>query len=78
MSSSNCCFLTCKQISQEAGQVVWESHFVKDFLQFAAMHTVEGSGTLREAEVGVFVAPPCFYNDPADAGSAPMGLTNQQ
>ena len=23
MSSSNCCFLTCIQISQEAGQVVW-------------------------------------------------------
>ena len=26
MSSSNCCFLTCIQISQEAGQVVWFSH----------------------------------------------------
>ena len=24
-SSSNCCFLTCIQISQEAGQVVWYS-----------------------------------------------------
>ena len=23
ISSSNCCFLTCIQISQEAGQVVW-------------------------------------------------------
>ena len=23
MSSSNCCFLTCIQVSQEAGQVVW-------------------------------------------------------
>ena len=26
MSSSNCCFLTCIQISQEADQVVWSSH----------------------------------------------------
>ena len=26
MSSSNCCFLNCKEISQEAGQVVWYSH----------------------------------------------------
>ena len=26
MSSSNCCFLTCIQISQEAGQLVWCSH----------------------------------------------------
>ena len=29
MSSSNCCFLTCIQISQEAGQVVWYSKTLK-------------------------------------------------
>ena len=27
-SSSNCCFLTCIQISQEAGHVVWYSHLL--------------------------------------------------
>ena len=26
MSSSNCCFLTCIQVSQETGQMVWYSH----------------------------------------------------
>ena len=31
MSSSNCCFLTCIQISQEAGQMVWYSHLFKNF-----------------------------------------------
>ena len=31
MSSSNCCFLTCMQISQEAGQVVWYSHLFQNF-----------------------------------------------
>jgi len=39
MSSSNCCFLTCIQIAQEAGQVVWYSHLFKNFPQF-----VEGGG----------------------------------
>ena len=34
MSSSNCCFLTCIQISQEADQVVWYSHFFQTFPQF--------------------------------------------
>ena len=34
MSSSNCCFLTCIQVSQEAGQVVWYSHLLKNFPQF--------------------------------------------
>ena len=31
MSSSNCCFPTCIQISQEASQVVWYSHLFQNF-----------------------------------------------
>ena len=31
MSSSNCCFPACIQITQEAGQVVWYSHLFKNF-----------------------------------------------
>ena len=31
ISSSNCCFLTCIQISQEAGQVFWYSHLFQNF-----------------------------------------------
>ena len=33
MSSSNCCFLTCIEVSQEAGQVVWYSHLFQNFPQ---------------------------------------------
>ena len=33
MSSSNCCFLTCIQVSQDAGQVVWYSQL----LQFSSL-----------------------------------------
>ena len=33
MSSSNCCFLTCIQISQETDQVVWYFHLLKNFPQ---------------------------------------------
>ena len=40
MSSSNCCFLTCIQISQEASKVVWYSHLFKNFPQFVVIHTV--------------------------------------
>ena len=42
MSSSNCCFLTCIQISQEAGQVAWYSHLFQNFPQFVVIHTVKG------------------------------------
>ena len=48
MSSSNYCFLTCRQISQEAGQVVWYSHLFQNFPQFTVIHTVKvfGMGVL--------------------------------
>ena len=42
MSSSNRCFLTCIQISQEAGKVVWYSHLFQNFPQFVVIHTVKG------------------------------------
>ena len=54
MSSSNSCFLTCIQISQEAGQVVWYSHLLKNFPQFVAIHRVKGFGIVNKAEVDVF------------------------
>ena len=37
MSSSNCCFLTCIQISQEAGRVVWYSHLFRNFSFFVVI-----------------------------------------
>ena len=47
MSSSNCCFLTCIQISQDAGQVVWHSHLFQNFPQFIVIHTVKGIGIVN-------------------------------
>ena len=66
MSSSNCCFLTCIQISQEAGKVVWYSHLFKNFPRFAVIHTVKGFGGVNESEVGVSLELSCFFNDPMD------------
>ena len=51
MFGSNCCFLTCIQISQEAGQVVWYSHLLKNFPQFVVIHTVQGFAILNKAEL---------------------------
>ena len=53
MSSSNCCFLTCIQISQEAFQVVWYSHLFQNFPQLIVIHTVKGFGIVNKAETGV-------------------------
>ena len=73
MSSSNCCFLTCIQISQDTGQVVWYSHLLKNFSQFVVIHTVKGFGIVNTAERDVFLELPCFFNDPADVGNLISG-----
>ena len=68
MSSSNCWFLTCIQVSQEAGRVVWYSHLFKNFPLFVVFHTVKGCSIVNKAEVDVFLEFPCFFCDPADVG----------
>ena len=68
MSGSNWCFLTCIQISQEAGKVVWYSHLFKNFPHFVVSHTVKGFGVVSETEVDVFLELSCIFCDPADVG----------
>ena len=69
MSSSNCCFLICIQISQEAGQVVWYSHRFQNFPQFVVIHTVKSFGTVNKAELDVFLELSYFFDDPVDVGN---------
>ena len=73
MSSSNCCFLTCIQISQEAGQVVWYSYLFQNFRQLIVIHTVKGFGIVNKAETDVFLELSCFFHDPADVGNLISG-----
>ena len=66
MSSYNYCFLTCVQISQEAGKVVWYSHLFKNFPQFVVIYTVKGFSLVDEAEVDDFLEFSSFFYDPMD------------
>ena len=75
MSGSNCCFLTCIQISQEAGKVVWSFHHFKNVPHFVVIHTVKGFSIVNEAEVYVFLEFSCFFNDPTDVGNLISGLS---
>ena len=74
MSSSNCCFLTCIQVSQEADQVVWYSHLFQNFPQLIVIHTVKGFGIVNKAEIDVFLELSCFFDDPADVGNLISGF----
>ena len=60
MSSSNCCFLTCIQVSQKTGQMVWYSHLFKNFPQFIVIHTAKGFGIVNKAKIYVFLELSCF------------------
>ena len=70
---SNCCFLTCIQVSQEAGKVVWYSHLFKNFPQFLMIHTVRGFRLVNEAGVEVFLEFSCFFCDPTNVGTLISG-----
>ena len=73
MSHSNCGFLTCIQVSQEAGQVVWYSHLFQNFPQFIMIHTVKGFGIVKKAEIDVFLEFSCFFDDPANVENLIFG-----
>ena len=73
MSSSNCCYLTCIWISQEAGQVVCYFYLLKNFPQFVVIQTVKGFEVVNKAEVDVFLELSCFFNDPTDVGNLISG-----
>ena len=73
MSGYNYCFLTCTQISQEAGKAVWYSHLLKNFPQFVVIHTVKGFGVINKADVDAFLEFSCFLNDLTDVDNLISG-----
>ena len=73
MSGSNCCFLTCIQVSQEAGKVVWYAYLFKNFWQFVVIHTVKGFGLINKAEVDVSLEFSCFFDDTTYVGNLISG-----
>ena len=70
MFVSNCCFLTCIQVSQEAGEVVWYSHLLKNFSVCCDLH--KGFGIVIKTEVNVFLELSCFFNDPTMLAILPL------
>ena len=71
-SSSNCGFLTCIQISQEAGQVVQYFHHLEEFSTvYCDLH--KGFVIVNKAEIDLFLELSCFFHDPVDVGNLISG-----
>ena len=69
MAGSNCCFLACIQISQEADEMACYYHLFKNIIQFFVIHTVKDFSMINEAEVDIFLEFPCFFYDPVYVGN---------
>ena len=67
MSSSNCCFLTCIQISLSGIPISLR------IFQFVVIHAVRGFGIVNKAEIDVFLELSCSFNDPVDVGNLISG-----
>ena len=78
MSSSNCCFLTCIQISQEAGQVLWYSHLFQNFPHFIVIHIVKGFGIVNKAEMKLKKNKPIKLNIQKTKIMASIPITSWQ
>ena len=53
--------------------MVWYSHLLKNFPQFAVIHTVKVFGIVNKAKVDVFLEISCFFDDPTDVGNLISG-----
>ena len=73
MSGSNCCILTCVQISQKAVQVIWYSHLFQKFPQFIVIHTVKDFGIVNNVEVDVFSGTLLLFNNSTNVGNLISG-----
>ena len=72
MSGSNCCFLTCIQISQEAGKWSGIPNSLRIF-QFVVIHRIKDFSVVKEAEVDDFLEFSPFFYDLTDIGTLISG-----
>ena len=73
MPSSNCCFLICIQVSEEAGKGIWYSHLLKNFPVCCDSHSQSLFSIVNKAEIDVFLEFPGFFYDPTYVGNLISG-----
>ena len=66
MSSSNCCFLTCIQVSQETGKLIRYSHLIS---RVCCGPQRQGLWHSQENRSRFFLELSCFFDDPVDVGN---------
>ena len=75
MSGSTCCFLTCIQVSQETGKVVWYPHLIQNFPEFVVTHNKQSKRLecSQWSRSKCFSGFSCFFYDPTGVGNLICG-----
>ena len=68
MSGSDCCFLTCLDVSQEAFEIFWYSHLFKNF-PYLVDCTESNALAQSMKQSSNFLEFSCFFHDPMDVGN---------
>ena len=55
--------------------MVWYSHLLKNFPEFAVKHTVKGFGIVHKAEIDGFLELSCFFDDLTEKAMATHSST---
>ena len=53
--------------------MVWYSHLLNNFPRFVVIHTVKIFGTVKKAEIDVFLELSCFFDDPTGVDNLTSG-----
>ena len=53
--------------------MVWYSRLFKNFPQFVVIHIVKAFSIVNKAEVNIFLALSCFFDDPTEVGNLISG-----
>ena len=62
--------MTCIQVSQETGKMVWYSHLSESFKQFVMICTVKGFLVVNETEIAVLLKFSCIFYTPGTVGNS--------
>ena len=55
--------------------MVWYSHYLNNFPQFAMFHIVKGFRVVNKAEIDIFLEFSCFFYDPTNVGNLISGTS---
>ena len=75
VKSEDDCFLTCRQVTQETGKMIWYSPLFRSISKSVMIHTVKNFSIVNWTEVNAFFNFPCFLYNQVNVGNLISGFS---